>query len=43
MALVSGVQHSDSVIHIHMYLFFLRFFAMIAYYKILSFYDIDFG
>ena len=42
MVLVSGVQHSDSVIHIYMYLFFFRFFAMIDYYKILSFYDIEF-
>ena len=34
IVLVSGVQHSDSVIHI--YIFFFRSFSLICYYKILS-------
>ena len=32
--LVSGIQQSDSVIHI--YLSFIRFFSIIGYYKILN-------
>ena len=36
VVLVSGVQQSDSVIHIHLYLFFFRFFSIIGCYKILS-------
>ena len=34
--LVSGVQQNDSVIHIHIYPFFFRFFSHIGYYRILS-------
>ena len=34
--LVSGVQQSDSVIHICIYLFFFRFFSIKGYYKILN-------
>ena len=34
--LVSGVQQSDSVIHICIYLFFFRFFSIMGYYKILN-------
>ena len=36
--LVSGIQKSDSVIHIHIdiYIFFFRFFSIIGYYKILN-------
>ena len=34
--LVSGVQHSDSVIYISIYISFFRFFSLIGYYKILS-------
>ena len=33
--LVSGVQQSDSIIHIYLYIV-LRFFSIIGYYKILS-------
>ena len=33
---VSGVQQSDSVIHLYMYLFFFRLFSIIGYYKILN-------
>ena len=42
VVLVSGVQHSDSVIHayihiyIYLYIFFFRFSSIIGYYKILS-------
>ena len=36
VTLVSGVQHSDSVIHIYIYTFFFRFFSLIGYYKIFS-------
>ena len=35
VVLVSGVQHSDSVIHIHIF-FFFRFFSHIGHYRILS-------
>ena len=35
VVLVSGVQHSDSVIHIHILIFF-RLFSHIDYYRILS-------
>ena len=34
--LVSGVQRGGSVIQIHIYLFFLRFFSLIGYYRIMS-------
>ena len=34
VVLVSGIQHSDSVIYINIKLF--RFFSLIGYYKILS-------
>ena len=34
--LVSGVQQSDSVIHIFIYPFFFIFFSHIGYYRILS-------
>ena len=34
--LVSNVQQSNSVIHIHTHIFFFRFFYIIGYYKILS-------
>ena len=34
IVLVSGIQQSDSVIH--MYIFFFRFFSIIDYYKILN-------
>ena len=33
--LVSGVQQSDSVLHTHIYIFFI-FFSIIGYYKILN-------
>ena len=37
IVLVSGVQESDSVIYIHIFLaFFFRFLSLIYYYKILS-------
>ena len=36
MLLVSGVQQSDSVIHIHISVLFLRFFSHIGYYRVLS-------
>ena len=38
MMLVSGVQQSDSVIHIHthIYIFIFRFFFLKNFYKILS-------
>ena len=35
VVLVSGVQHSDSVLYIYVYVFF-RFFSAIGYYKTLS-------
>ena len=35
--LVSGIQQSDSVIHIHIYIFFFfEFFSHLGYYQILS-------
>ena len=34
--LVSGVQHSDSVISIYLSIIFFRFFSLIGHYKILS-------
>ena len=34
--LVSGVQQSDSVIHIGVYIYIFRFFSIIGYYKILN-------
>ena len=34
--LVSGVQQSDSVIHIGVYIYIFRFFSLIDYYRILS-------
>ena len=34
--LVSSVQHSDSITHIHISIFFFRLFSIIGYYKILS-------
>ena len=36
MLLVSGVQQSDAVIHIHSYLVFFKLFSLVGYYKILS-------
>ena len=36
VVLVSGVQHSDSVICTHTCLFFSRFFSIIGYYRVLS-------
>ena len=36
IVLISGVQQSNSVIHIHMYVFFFRFFSIIGYYKIMN-------
>ena len=36
VVLVSGVQESDSVIHIYIYIFFFRYFSIIGYYKILN-------
>ena len=36
VVLVSGVQQSDSVIHMYTNLFFFRFFSIIGYYKILD-------
>ena len=37
VVLVSGVQQSDSIIHLYMYiLFFFTFSSIIGYYKILS-------
>ena len=33
---VSGVEQSDSVIHIRIYLFFFKFFSSIGYYKIVN-------
>ena len=35
VVLVSGVQQSDLVVR-HIYIFLLRFFSLIGYYKILS-------
>ena len=36
VVLLSGVQVSDLVIHIHIYIFFFRVFSLIGSYKILS-------
>lgn len=36
VVLISRVQHSDSVIHTHTQIFFLRFFSIVAYYEILD-------
>ena len=34
--LVSGVQQNDSIIHIHIYLFFFKLFSRLGYYRVLS-------
>ena len=36
MVLVSGIQQSDSVLYMCIYIFLFRFFSIIGYYKILS-------
>ena len=36
VSIVSGVQQSDSVLYIYMYLFFFKFFSHLGYYRILS-------
>ena len=36
VVLASRVQKTDSIIHVHIYSFFFRFFPHIGYYKILS-------
>ena len=36
VVLVSGVQHSDSDIYIHIHMFFFRLFSLLGYYKILN-------
>ena len=40
VVLVSGIQESDSVLHvyiyIYIYIFFFRYFSIIGYYKILN-------
>ena len=35
VVLVSSAQQCDSVIHIHVYLLFFKFFSIIGYYKLL--------